>query len=217
VPKETFFNLPEEKRQHILDIAIDEFANNDYQNVSISRLVERAGIAKGSFYQYFEDKKDLYFYLLDVAAQDKVAFLTERQPPDPAMGLFDYLSWLFRVGVEFQFFRPRLAEVGYRAMYTDAPFRQELTQRLQAAAHDYYRQLIEHGVRNGDVDPNVNPDLAAYMFGALLNEFGKYIMATLDWDVKAIVRRGLNETEQKELDELVEQFLYVLRNGMGSD
>jgi TetR/AcrR family transcriptional regulator len=215
VPKETFFNLPEEKRQHLLDIAIDEFASNDYQNVSISRFVERAGIAKGSFYQYFEDKKDLYFYLLDMAAQDKMAFLTERRPPDPAMGLFAYLGWLFQVGVEFQFFRPRLAEVGYRALYTDAPFREELTRRLQQGAQAYYRQLIGHGIEQGDIDPNVEPDMAAYVLGALINEFGNYIMATLDWDVKAIVERGLNEKEQSELHELVEQFLYVLRNGIG--
>ena len=59
MPKITFFNLPDEKRQLILDIAIDEFAENDFANVSISRIVARAGIAKGSFYQYFEDKDDL--------------------------------------------------------------------------------------------------------------------------------------------------------------
>ena len=60
MPYETFFNLPEEKRQTIFDILLEEFAENDYNSVSISRIVNRAGIAKGSFYQYFEDKKDLF-------------------------------------------------------------------------------------------------------------------------------------------------------------
>ena len=50
MPKETFFNLPDDKRRRILDVVIDEFADNDYANVSISRIVARAGIAKGSFY-----------------------------------------------------------------------------------------------------------------------------------------------------------------------
>ena len=44
MPKETFFNLPEDKRQAILDLAIEEFAAHDYKNASISRIVERAGI-----------------------------------------------------------------------------------------------------------------------------------------------------------------------------
>jgi TetR/AcrR family transcriptional regulator len=54
MPKQTFFNLPDEKRDLITDVVIDEFADNDYDKVSISRIVQRAGIAKGSFYQYFD-------------------------------------------------------------------------------------------------------------------------------------------------------------------
>ena len=59
MPKETFLNLPEEKRNRILDAAIQEFAANPYDVASISNIVRKVGIAKGSFYQYFEDKKDL--------------------------------------------------------------------------------------------------------------------------------------------------------------
>jgi AcrR family transcriptional regulator len=51
VPNQTFFNLPEDKRRQILEVAIDEFADNDFKNVSISHMVARAGIAKGSFYR----------------------------------------------------------------------------------------------------------------------------------------------------------------------
>ncbi len=57
---QTFSNLPEEKRQRILRIAIDEFADNDYDSASGSRIVAWAGIATGSFYQSFADKDDLW-------------------------------------------------------------------------------------------------------------------------------------------------------------
>jgi TetR/AcrR family transcriptional regulator len=65
MPKPTFFNLTDDKRQRLIDLAIEEFAENDYDLASISKIVAQAGIAKGSFYQYFEDKKDLYQYLLE--------------------------------------------------------------------------------------------------------------------------------------------------------
>ena len=48
MPKETYFNLPDDKRQAILDLAIEEFASHDYKNASISRIVERAGIARST-------------------------------------------------------------------------------------------------------------------------------------------------------------------------
>lgn len=64
MPKQTFFNLPEEKRKHIIETAIEEFAKAPYQNISINHLIKCINIPTGSFYQYFEDKKDLYFYIL---------------------------------------------------------------------------------------------------------------------------------------------------------
>ena len=73
MPKQTFLNLPEEKRKAFLEIALEEFANHDYNTASVSKIVERAGIAKGSVYQYFEDKQDLFLYLLDYANQEMMS------------------------------------------------------------------------------------------------------------------------------------------------
>ena len=47
MPKETFLNLPDQKRQMIEDAAIDEFAAWGYDNASITRIVEACQIAKG--------------------------------------------------------------------------------------------------------------------------------------------------------------------------
>ena len=64
MPSNTFLNLPDDKRERIISAALEEFANNDFRNASITRMVRSLGIAKGSVYQYFKDKKDLYLYLL---------------------------------------------------------------------------------------------------------------------------------------------------------
>ena len=102
MPQQTFFNLPEEKRQQILQVAIDEFAENEYDNVSISRIVARAGIAKGSFYQYFSDKEDLYGYILGLIAEAKREFMSLDHPDPNHTGIFAYLRWMAEVGVAFQ-------------------------------------------------------------------------------------------------------------------
>ena len=51
MPSQTFFNLSEEKREAIVKVALDEFSRFDYSSASISRIVRKTGIAKGSFYQ----------------------------------------------------------------------------------------------------------------------------------------------------------------------
>lgn len=62
---ETFLRLPEEKRNRFLDAAWEEFTAVPYSNASINKIIQRAGIPRGSFYQYFADKSDLFGYLLE--------------------------------------------------------------------------------------------------------------------------------------------------------
>lgn len=57
--KKTFYNLSEEKRQRIIDAIMNEFSASPSEKVSINRIVKAAGISRGSFYQYFDDKVDL--------------------------------------------------------------------------------------------------------------------------------------------------------------
>lgn len=61
---ETFLRLPEEKRNRFLDAAWEEFTTVSFSDVSINKIIRRAGIPRGSFYQYFTDKNDLFSYLL---------------------------------------------------------------------------------------------------------------------------------------------------------
>ncbi len=62
MPKETFFNLAEEKREKIIRSAIHEFVEHGYEKGNIGDIAKAAGVSKGSMYQYFEDKKELFNY-----------------------------------------------------------------------------------------------------------------------------------------------------------
>lgn len=64
MPTQTFFNLSEEKKKRLIAGAMKEFSTKSLNDASISNIVKNAKISRGSFYQYFEDKKDLYFYLI---------------------------------------------------------------------------------------------------------------------------------------------------------
>ena len=63
--RETFRRLPEEKRTRFLEAAWAEFNRVSIAEVSINQIVQKAGIPRGSFYQYFGDKNDLFTYLLE--------------------------------------------------------------------------------------------------------------------------------------------------------
>lgn len=69
MPKQTFFNLPDEKKHTLIQAAQKEFSRVSLYEASIANIVKAAEIPRGSFYQYFENKEDLYFYLLNDHAQ----------------------------------------------------------------------------------------------------------------------------------------------------
>jgi len=65
MPKKTFFRLPVEKQQRLLVAAHAEFSRVPFNEASVSNIIKAAGIPRGSFYQYFEDKADIFFYDLN--------------------------------------------------------------------------------------------------------------------------------------------------------
>ena len=65
MPSDTFLRLNDEKKKKLLDASFKEFSLYNFNEASINRIIKEASISRGSFYMYFEDKKDLYFYLLE--------------------------------------------------------------------------------------------------------------------------------------------------------
>ena len=64
MPKQTFYNLPPSKRESIFNAAILEFSQVLFSEASINRIIKTADIPRGSFYQYFDDKEDLFSFVI---------------------------------------------------------------------------------------------------------------------------------------------------------
>lgn len=63
--KQTFYNLPETKRERIYQAIKTEFDRVPLDKISINSIIKEANISRGSFYQYFDDKGDLYDIFAD--------------------------------------------------------------------------------------------------------------------------------------------------------
>ncbi len=94
MPTSTFFRLPQEKRTRLLDAAWDEFVCVPYAEASINRIIRRANIPRGSFYQYFVDKRDLFLFLIEQTCD--LFFELFRQELKRTRGdIFDTMSGMF--------------------------------------------------------------------------------------------------------------------------
>ena len=50
-----------ERRQSIIQAAIEVFGKNNFPNSTISEIAQKANVAEGTIYQYFKNKEDLFF------------------------------------------------------------------------------------------------------------------------------------------------------------
>ncbi|EZP77250.1 TetR family transcriptional regulator [Parageobacillus genomosp. 1] len=60
-----FEKQPQEKKDLIIKVAIEEFVKNGYEKTSTDVITSRAGISKGILFHYFKSKKNLYLYLVN--------------------------------------------------------------------------------------------------------------------------------------------------------
>lgn len=68
--KQTFLNLSMEKQSRVLTAAKNEFSRASLNEASVANIIKEAGIPRGSFYQYFTDLEDIFYYILEEHSKD---------------------------------------------------------------------------------------------------------------------------------------------------
>lgn len=82
MPSERFHQLKPVKKKNFLKKAYEEFSLHAYEGASITNLVAELKMAKGSVYQYFDNKEDLYLFLVNHARM-KLQLVLEQACPLP--------------------------------------------------------------------------------------------------------------------------------------
>ncbi len=214
MPLQTFDNLPEDKRQRIIDCAIDEFSQHDYASASISKIVAKAGIAKGSLYQYFKDKSDLYSYLLDLVSQTKAAMMAKSFQQEKPQPFFDSLQALFSVMANFEIQYPKLAKIGYKATSGKSPLPEDLLIKGKRSTIQYFVTLIDQGKTSGEIRPEIDAETAAFIFVSALSEMGTFITAKMLTDMKMENSEKPSQAQLSEIESLYNQLIMILKYGI---
>jgi AcrR family transcriptional regulator len=214
MPQETFFNLPEEKRKRVLDALLDEFSSREYAQVSVDRIVERAGISKGSFYQYFEDKRDCYLYLLQLVINEKIDFMQQYSLSAEGEDFFGSFRKMIEAGLDFQFSSPRLGRIGYLAAFSDIPLPDEIQNLLAQNSREYFSQLIQEGIENGALKDNINTEAAAFVMDAVFSNLREYLMDRFSISGDELAEHGSGSFKPSAVRRAIEDTLQILESGL---
>lgn len=183
---QTFFNLPEEKRNRIYQCALKEFAARPYDKSSINRVIADAFISKGSFYQYFDNKGDLYSYCIVRLYE----IVLEHKSPKNGI-LKSGLSNIAKIGLEPVIMekQKQLEEIlttdgiHFLQMLPKAPRDVRLYAMISVATKLIMPVIRQELEQDPSIDHNKNLDFFAYLISVsemLAADYGSFIDANVE-------------------------------------
>jgi AcrR family transcriptional regulator len=218
MPKPTFYNLPHEKRQLIENVAIEEFADKSLQTASVNAIVSNAGIAKGSFYQYFENLEDLYNHILELVKDCKLALISTLPLPANNLDTFRYLQGLLQIDLAFELKHPLLSKVERRHNFENpitSSIDPETGQRLSGDGR--FHAFLSQGILHDDIATWVDTDMAAYVLGVVSRWFSPYLLERMEQDNGKPVDVNLDVSQDPHLQDLLQNLMDLLMAGMARD
>ena len=132
--KESFFALPKEKRQAIINAGYRVFSENSYKNSPMSEIAEAAGISKSLLFYYFRNKKELYLFLWENCAETTIEFLTRYECYNQKE-LFESMERGMRAKMEIIRLFPDMGKFVIKAFYEKDP---EISAAIQESYHRYF-------------------------------------------------------------------------------
>lgn len=96
MPKSTFLNLSNEKKQRLIEILLENFSARHISQVKVADIVEDMAMSRGAFYKYFEDLEDAYTYTIQYYSiqihRDILKYISQNKQ-DFFQGIENYLAW----------------------------------------------------------------------------------------------------------------------------
>lgn len=193
LPKDTFRNLNDDKKRKIFDAAVQEFSTRRFSEASINKIVKTAGIPRGSFYQYFSGKEDLFDYIFKEILKEKIENIRQAATFNPDADVFETCMHTTRATFEWSKLKPEYNQIGMLMEIDNSEF----IAKLRATSFEGLRNLIERDKERGLIKPEVDADLVIEMIYGLiwkqfsLVEFNKDIFLKRINDGMTIIKNGI--------------------------
>ncbi len=205
--KAAFDKIPKEKRDRILNVAIEEFANNGFESTSIQQIAKKSGISVGSVYKYFENKETLFSMVVQEGLSSIENLLMSLA--DSNEDILIKAEKIIRSLLEYSRQNPGLIKLYCQLTTGDnSEFLNTLSQRIEAVSASVYTVTISKAQETGDVRNDINPAFFAFLLDNIFMML-QFATACDYYKERFFIYTGKQATESDDL--IVEQTLKFLK------
>ncbi len=209
MPTETWRNLPADKRDRITAAAMAEFGAKGFSAGSLNVVAREAGIAKGSLFQYFDDKLDLFAAVCD-AGSTRIAQATIGVV-DPDRPVFEILRQTIAEWLRYFRANPPERRMAFAAANEIDPAARVA---VRSVANTYYdtalRPVIERAMAKGELRAGTDVDLVVSMVALTLRHLN-----SAPFDPVGDPAYRFHELPDAEVDRIARGYVDALERAFG--
>lgn len=218
MPTKTYHHLSDEKRLQIEKAAIAEFAANPLQCASINAIVSESGIAKGSFYQYFENIEDLHGHILGLVSRKKLEVINSLPLDSANLDTFRYLRRVLQAAVDFQIRYPDLASIErFQRLRSPNPSSIDPETGERLSGDGRFHSFLTQGILCDDIATWVDVDMAAFMLELIEGGIAPYLVERLGEKAHALSSGKLSSAYDRSTQDLFDNLMDILEAGLARD
>ncbi len=187
--------LREERKKIVLRCAKEVFSQKGYHQTSISDIIQRAGIARGTFYLYFQSKRDVFDNILDGLVKELEAII-KRIDLDASSPPLEQLRNILRSVIMLALEDPDMTQILLsRAVGLDSEFDSKLSEFYEGVLGKI-ESALQHGIELGLVR-KCDTEVTARCILGCVKEVTNLIfseaeaLSQLDWILDEILNFGL--------------------------
>lgn len=215
MPLQTFLNLPEERQKEIVNVCLEEFAHRDFKSASLAKIIKTLNLAKGSFYRYFENKKDLYHYLIAVTRGFGERYAEDFKQSE-GKDFFDAWADFYLSVLEVEKEYPFYVRFAFRVSIEQDPEIHAFVRKRRKRRHDILTKVIKAHQKAGHLRKDIEVEVLILILRNVQRSFQEYLAGKYHLDLKRDSESDspVFPLPEKTLRSELESFIDVMRHGM---
>lgn len=211
----TFTNLPEDRREAVVLAAAEEFALKDYESASLSEIIKKLGIAKGSFYRYFDSKLSLYRFVLNYGLELRMQH-EGKMLQEPIEDFFELLVRNFQEKLAFDIKHPIWSALSYKVLQEQHEELRATQVELKNQILDILEGILKEQQRRDVVRKDIDRRVIAYYIFQLQSLMYDYLAYRYGIDIQANIRerKPIIELSEEKIRNVAQELTEMLRNGI---
>lgn len=213
MPKHTLFKIAADKRERLMREAALVFAERGFNQTDVAELAVRAGVAKGSIYNYFENKEELYLYVCrDGIERSRQAIYGDMNLD---WDVYRQIEHIFRKGARFVRAFPE-----YLILYTNISsagmdrFSNQMSLEVEKFTADHLKRMIGRDLQRGLVRSDLDINWTAFFINSLYIVFmtslvsGHYKIRMREYlEIEGDINDQIIETQLRSMAVMIDRLL----------